>query len=157
MEWLNEIVFWYWWIVAVVLITLEMLVPGAFFLWMGISAGVVGGLLYFVPDLSWLAQVLIFTVLSVVTLVVYKRYQKRNPVISDEPALNRRGEQYIGRVFTLDVPIVNGVGKVKVDDSTWKISGEDMQAGAKIRVASVDGTTFQVESATFKVDVENDG
>jgi len=93
-------------------------------------------------------------VLSVVTLVVYKQYQKSHPVTTDQPKLNRRGEQYVGRVFTLDEPIVNGVGKVKVDDSTWKVSGEDMSAGTKVRVADVDGTTFIVESSTFKIDVD---
>ena len=154
MEWLSEVIFWHWLIVAVVFITLEMLVPGAFFLWMGVAAGIVGVLLYFVPVLSWLVQVIIFTVLSVVTLVIYKQYQKIHPVTTDQPKLNRRGEQYIGRVFTLDEPIVNSVGKVKVDDTTWKVRGEDMSAGNKVRVVDVDGTTFVVESSTFKIDAD---
>ena len=149
MEWVSEINFWHWLIIAVVLISIEMLLVGSFYLlWMGIAAGVVGSIMYFVPTLSLLAQVLIFTVLSVVTLVVYKQYQKNNPVLSDQPNLNRRGEQYVGRVFTLENPIVNGVGKVRVDDSTWKIRGEDMAAGTKIKVAAVEGTTFLVEAET---------
>ena len=147
MEWLSEINFWHWLILAVVLISIEMLLIGSYYLlWMGIAAGVVGVLLYLIPSLSFLVQVLIFTVLSVVILVAYKQYQKNNPVLSDQPKLNRRGEQYIGRVFTLENPIVNGVGKVKVDDSTWRISGEDMAAGTKIKVTAVDGTTFLVEA-----------
>ena len=147
MEWVSEINFWHWLIIAVVLISIEMLLVGSFYLlWMGIAAGVVGSIMYFVPTLSLLAQVLIFTVLSVVTLVVYKQYQKNNPVLSDQPNLNRRGEQYVGRVFTLENPIVNGVGKVRVDDSTWKVSGADMAAGTKVKVAAVEGTTFLVEA-----------
>ena len=147
MEWLSEINFWHWLIFAVVLISVEMLLIGSYYLlWLGIAAGVVGALLFLIPSLSFLMQVLIFTVLSVVTLVAYKQYQKNNPVLSDQPKLNRRGEQYIGRVFTLENPIVNGVGKVKVDDSTWRISGEDMAAGTKIKVTAVDGTTFLVEA-----------
>lgn len=67
--------------------------------------------------------------------------------MTDVPALNRRGEQYIGRVFTLTEPIVNGVGKVKVDDTTWKVNGDDMEAGAKVRVVAIDGTVFKVEAA----------
>ena len=149
MEWLSEINFWHWLIIAVVLISIEMLLVGSFYLlWMGIAAGVVGVLLFLIPGLSFLVQALIFTVLSVVTLVAYKQYQRNNPVLSDQPKLNRRGEQYIGRVFTLENPIVNGVGKVKVDDSTWKVSGEDMAAGTKVKVAAVEGTTFQVEAET---------
>ncbi|MCG8379509.1 MAG: NfeD family protein, partial [Proteobacteria bacterium] len=62
---------------------------------------------------------------------------------------NRRGEQYVGRIFTLEEPIVNGVGKVKVDDSTWKVMGVDMPAGTKVRVLSVDGTILNVEGETI--------
>lgn len=146
MEWLTEIVFWHWLIVAVVLVTLEMLVPGAFFLWMGISAAIVGAILFLAPSLSLIMQVIIFAVLSVISLIMYKQYQKRNPVVIDEPALNRRGEQYVGRVLTLDAPIVNGIGKVNIDDSTWKIKGEDIVAGTRVRVTTVDGTILIVES-----------
>lgn len=147
MEWLTHIEFWHWLVVAVVLISIEMLIVGTYyFLWMSLSAVIVGGIMYFYPGMSWLAQVLTFTILSVLIIVFFKRYQTNNPVTSDEPALNRRGEQYIGRVFTLSEAIVNGVGKVKVDDSIWKVSGEDMETGAKVRVVAIDGTIFKVEA-----------
>ncbi len=149
MEWLNQIEFWYWLIAAVVMIVIEMLLPAAYFLWMGISAFVVGILLFMMPTIPLLIQVIIFGVLSIVTLVLYKRHQKSNPTVNDEPNLNRRGEQYVGRTFTLEEPIVNGVGKVKVDDSIWKVKGSDMPAGMKVRVLSVDGTVFNVESETL--------
>jgi inner membrane protein len=149
MEWIDQIEFWYWLIAAVVMIILEMLLPAAYFLWMGISAFVVGLLLYVEPSIPLLIQVIIFGVLSVVTLVLYKRHKKSNPTVNDEPSLNRRGEQYIGRTFTLEEPIVNGVGKVKVDDSIWKVKGKDSPVGMKVRVLSVDGTIFNVETETL--------
>lgn len=149
MEWLDQIEFWHWLIAAVVMIIIEMIIPAAYFLWMGISAFVVGLLLYAIPTMPLLIQVVIFGVLSVVTLLLYKRHQRLNPAVKDEPSLNRRGEQYIGRSFTLDEAIVNGVGKVKVDDSTWKVMGPDMPAGMQVRVMSVDGTVFHVESETI--------
>jgi len=149
MEWLDQVEFWYWLIAALVMVIFEMVVPAAYFLWMGISAFVVGLLLYAIPDMLLLIQIIIFGVLSVVTLLLYKRYQRLNPTEIDEPKLNRRGEQYIGRMFTLGKPIVNGVGKVKVDDSTWKVMGTDMPAGIKIRVVSVEGTVFNVEAETM--------
>ena len=148
MEWLDQIEFWYWLIAAVVMIVIEMVVPAAYFLWMGISAFVVGLLLFAFPEIPLLIQVVIFGVLSVASLVLYKRHQKQNPMVIDEPKLNRRGEQYVGRLFTLEEPIVNGVGKVKVDDSTWKVQGSDSPAGMKVRVISVDGTVLIVESET---------
>ena len=143
-DWLNNIEFWYWLIVALVLIVLEMLVSGGFFLWMGIAAAVVGGLLYLVP-MPWLVQILIFGVISVTTLVYYKRLRRNGGKPSDQPTLNRRGEQYIGRIFNLEEPLVNGTGKVKVDDSTWKITGLDYPAGTRIKVVAVEGTVLKVE------------
>ncbi len=149
MEWLDQIEFWHWLIAAVVMIIIEMILPAAYFLWMGISAFIVGLLIYAVPGLPVLIQVIIFGVLSIVSLILYKRHKKSNPNVNDQPNLNRRGEQYVGRSFTLEEAIVNGVGKIKVDDSTWKVKGSDMPAGSKVRVMSVEGTVFNVETETM--------
>ena len=147
MEWINDIIYWHWLILAVALIILEILIPGAYFLWMGVSAIFIGGLMLVFPEMVFLVQILIFAVLSVITVVMYKSYRKKNPIVTDEPALNRRGEQYLDRSFTLTEPIVNGQGKVIVDDSTWKVSGEDMDAGMTVRVVAVEGTTLKVEAS----------
>ena len=122
--------------------------PGAYFLWMGVSAIFVGALMYVFPEMVFLVQILIFAVLSVISVVMYKSYRKKNPIVTDEPALNRRGEKYIDQKFTLTEPIINGEGKIKVDDSTWKIVGMDMPAGMTIRVVAVEGTTLKVEAMT---------
>lgn len=148
MDWINDIIYWHWLILAVVLIILEILMPGAYFLWMGVSAAIVGGAMFVFPQMPILVQVLIFAVLSVITVVMYKSYRKKNPLVTDEPALNRRGEQYIGRSFTLEEPIVNGEGKIIVDDTTWKVAGMDMSAGMTVRVVSVEGSTLKVENTT---------
>lgn len=136
---------WHWWILAIVLIVLEVFAPGAIFLWLGISAAAVGSLLYIVPNIDWQYQLLIFSVLSITSIVVWKRYQTKNPTPTDQPQLNRRGSQYIGRLFTLDVPIVNEVGKLHVDDTSWKIQGEDCPVNTRVRVTGVDGTILLVE------------
>ncbi len=100
---------------------------------------------YFMPEMQWEYQVFVFALLSVASIVVWKIYYKNNPLISDEPLLNRRGEQYVGRIITLQVPIVDGQGKVKVDDSTWKIEGEDCPAGTKVKIVSLNNVVFKVE------------
>lgn len=151
MEWINNIIYWHWLILSVALIILEILMPGAYFLWMGISAAIVGGAMFVFPQMPILVQVLIFAVLSVITVVMYKSYRKKNPLVTDEPALNRRAEQYVGQSFTLTEPIVNGEGKIKVDDSTWKITGADIDAGETVRVISVEGSTLIVEGTTVIV------
>ena len=148
MEWINDIIYWHWLILAVALIILEILMPGAYFLWMGISAAVVGAVMFVFPTTTLLVQVLIFAILSVITVMMYRSYRKENPLVTDEPALNRRGEKYIDQKFTLTEPIVNGEGKIKVDDSTWKVVGMDMPAGMVVRVVSVESTTLKVEAMT---------
>jgi hypothetical protein len=151
MEWINDIIYWHWLILAVALIILEILMPGAYFLWMGISAVVVGASMFVFPQMPILVQVLIFAILSVITVMMYRSYRKKNPLVTDEPALNRRGEKYIGQSFTLTEPIVNGVGMIKVDDSSWKIKGFDIDAGETVRVVAAEGTTLIVESSTVIV------
>ncbi len=141
---LEGIVFWHWWVAGLILLTLEVFVPGAIFLWMGIAAFIVGGLAWVLP-LGWQAEFVIFGVLSVVAVLVWRKY--RPPPVSDKPTLNQRGQSYVGRTFTLAEPIVNGVGKLRVDDSQWRITGDDAPAGTQIRVVAVDGTSFKVERA----------
>ncbi len=144
---LEQIVFWHWWVAAVVFIVIEIVAPGFVFLWMGVAAGIVGLLLLAIPSMIWQIQFLIFALLSVATLVAWRAYLRRHPTETDRPALNRRGEQYVARVFTLEEAIVNGHGKLHVDDSTWKIEGEDLPSGAKVRVTGVESTVLKVEKA----------
>ena len=139
--------FWHWLVLAVVLMALEVLAPGTFLLWLGIAAGLVGLIAWIVPSLAWEWQALAFAVLAVVSVLVVRRYLKARPIETDQPLLNRRGHQYVGRTFTLDGPVVNGVGKIRVDDSTWKVEGEDCPAGTRVQVTGVDGVVLRIETA----------
>lgn len=145
MDILQNAVYWHWLLLGVVLIVLEMFAPGVLFLWMGLAAGVVGLVLLLVPELSWEAQWLLFGALSIVSVIAARALLKRDQAQTDQPTLNRRGEQYVGRTFTLSEPIVNGNGKIRVDDSTWKVHGDDCAAGTQVRVSGVDGAVLRVE------------
>ncbi len=143
----EEIEFWHWWVAAMVLIVLEVFAPGTIALWTAVSAAAVGLLLLAVPELTWQTQFIVFAVLSVATVIGWRSYQLRYPTVSDQPTLNRRGEQYVGRVFTLSEAIVNGTGKIHVDDTMWKVVGENLPEGTQVRVTGVDGTLLTVEPA----------
>jgi len=145
--WLGQIVFWHWWILAGILLILELTAPAFFFLWLGFAAGAVGLILLVFPSISLEAQLVLFAVTSVIAIFAWRKYRETHPQTTDEPNLNRRGHQYIGRVFTLAEPIVNGTGKVKVDDSTWRVKGPDLDAGTAIKVTGIDGVIFIVEIA----------
>ena len=138
------IVFWHWWALAIVLLVLEALLPGVLFLWLAVAAGAVGFFLLAMPELSWAYQLIWFSMLSVISIVAFRSYQKRHPTTSDQPSLNRRGEQYAGRTFTLESPIKNGVGKLKVDDTIWRIRGEDLAAGTVVKAKGFEGNTLLV-------------
>jgi len=144
---MDPLTHWHWWIAALVLLVLEIFVSGTFFMWMGISAVLVGLLAYLFSDMGWTYQMLIFSIVSVVSIVIWRQYQEKHPQQSDQPTLNRRGSQYIGRTFTLQEPIVNGNGKIKVDDTTWKVLGPDSDSGHSVKVTGVDGTMLVVEAS----------
>ena len=145
MKWLEQIVFWHWWILAGVLLIIELSTPVYFFLWLAFSAAAVGFLLLVFPTIPVEAQLVLFGILSIVAVLAWRRYREIHPPDSDQPLLNQRGQQYTGRTFTLNNPIVNGVGKVEVDDSTWRVKGPDLPAGTQIKVTGVDGVIFIVE------------
>ncbi len=139
--------FWHWWILALVLIIAETLLPGTFLLWMGISALLLGVLAWLMPAMGWEVQLMLFAILSLVSIGAWRGWQRRHPDVSDQPMLNRRGAQYVGRVFVLESPIQNGYGKVRVDDTLWRVRGADAEAGARVRVKAADGVVLEVESA----------
>ncbi len=147
MEILEQISFWHWLIMGVVLAILEVAAPGVVFLWMGIAAIVTGLIVLGIDTLSWQSQVLIFAALSVISVIGGRLWGRSRPTETDHPTLNRRGQQYVGRVFTVDEKMVNGMGKLRVDDTSWKISGNDFEAGTKVRVTGVEGTVLVVEKA----------
>jgi membrane protein implicated in regulation of membrane protease activity len=146
MELLQQLGPWGWLLGGVALFIGEMLIPGTFLVWFGLGAAMTGGLLLLFPELAWQAQWIIFAVLSVVSVFVWRRYRAHHPETSDHPILNQRGRNYVGRRFTLASPIVDGVGKLHVDDTSWKISGADLPAGAHVKVVGVEGTMLKVEA-----------
>ena len=137
--------FWHWWILALGLIIAETLLPGTFFLWMGAAALVLGVMAWLIPAMSWELQLMLFAILSMVAIVAWRKWQKKHPVESEQPMLNRRGEQYVGRVFTLNAPIENGYGKVKVGDTLWRVQGDEAAEGTRVRVTAADGVVLLVE------------
>ena len=143
---LSEIVYWNWLVLALVLFILEVLVAGTFFLWMGIAAAVVGLMLFLFPQLSWQSQLTLFIVFSVISIILSRIWLTRKANMESPHTLSRQGNQYIGRVFTLDQPIVNGVGRLKLDHTIWRISGPDLPAGEKIIIDGLEGTIFKVSA-----------
>lgn len=139
---------YWWWILALALIAIEVMLPGYFMLWIGIAAGVTGLLVLLLPGLSLISQSLVFAVLAFVSCAAYW-YLLRPRLMRNEPGdarLNRRGEQKIGQRYVLVEAIVNGRGKAQVGDGQWLVSGPDLPVGSMVEVVGVDGTTLLVRA-----------
>ena len=66
---------------------------------------------------------------------------------TDQPELNLRSSQLIGRVAVVEDGIAHGRGRVRIDDMIWTAEGPDTPAGVRVRVTAANGTTLRVERA----------
>ena len=136
---------WAWFVTGLVLLALELVVPGGYFLWLG-SAGILTGLLAFVGAITWPWQVTIFGVLAIAIVVGWTMITRNRVATSDNPFLNRRADRFIGHEGIIDEPIKDGFGRLVLGDGVWRISGPDLAAGQKVRVIGADGPVLKVEA-----------
>ena len=142
----NTLGFWVWIILGLLLMVGETLAPGILLLWFGLAA-LLTGLADAGLGLSWQAALLTFAGLSLVSVILGRKVIGGPGEVSREGSLNRRGQDFVGQVFVLDQPILHGEGRVRVGDSSWRITGPDAPAGASVRVVRVEGGTLVVEAA----------
>lgn len=139
---------WFWWAVAAALFALEALVPGTFMLWLGFAAVATALLHLLLPGLDPTWQWFLFSLLCLISVAAGWQWRRTHPPrASDQPLLNRRGEQLVGRVYPLDTAIVDGRGRLKIGDAFWAVEGVDLAAGTRVRVIAVDGMTLRVVAA----------
>lgn len=145
MQWIQDLGPWSWLVVGLILLGLEIIVPGSFFVWLGLAAMIVGvlALLVVVP---WQAQIVGFAVLALVLVFLGRRFFSLKSQ-SDRPFLNSRAEGYVGSTHVLAEPIVNGLGRVRIDDANWRVVGPDLPAGSRVKVVSTDGAVLKVAAA----------
>jgi membrane protein implicated in regulation of membrane protease activity len=136
---------WTWWIVGVILLGLEVVAPGNVFVWFGI-AGILTGAVALVADIGWQAELIIFGVASPVLVIAGRRYFARGGA-SDEPLLNQRATQLIGKDYVLGEPIVDGAGRIRVGDSTWRLTGPDLPSGTRVKIVGHDGAVLRAAKA----------
>jgi membrane protein implicated in regulation of membrane protease activity len=142
---MGAVEFWHWWVLGGLLVILETFLPGFVFLWLGVAAGVVGSLLVVWPQAALELQLLAFAGLSLASVLGWRRWQSSCPIRTDQPNLNRRAAQYVGRRVSLVEPIVNRRGRISLADATWAVTGPDLPAGSVVEVISADGAVLTVE------------
>lgn len=147
LDWFASFGGWAWIVLGLVLVGGEMLAPGVFLLWLGLAALLTGAVVG-LTGLAWQGALLVFAALAVASVLLGRVVTRHR---SDEPdtasGLNDRGRQLIGKVFKLEATMTGGEGRIRVGDSSWRITGPELLAGTEIRVVRVDGATLVVEKA----------
>jgi membrane protein implicated in regulation of membrane protease activity len=152
-DFLVNLGFWSWFLLGLLLMALETFVPGVHLLWFGLSAIVVGALVFAATALghgdalTWPWQLVLFAVVSVATVFGVRGIARGEQALTDEPDLNVRGAQYVGRVLVVEDAIAGGRGRVRVGDTLWPAQGPDAAKGARVKVTGTNGTVLVVEPA----------
>src|SRR3979409_481626 len=120
---------WNWLIFGLLLMGLELLAPGVFMFWLGLAALLVG-LLSFAINPSWQLQILMFAVFAAAAGPLWRRVARHNTAVSaSNPFLNKRADALVGRVFTLEKPIIDGSGTGRIDDTIWRVAAAAAPSG----------------------------
>lgn len=135
---------WSWIVGGMVLLAIELVLPGGIIVWLGVAAIAVG-LITLVQPFDWPWQWLLFGLLSIGCLVAWLQYSRRNRnLTSDRPFLNQRADGFVGRETVLIEPIQQGIGRIALGDTVWRVSGDDMPEGTPVRIAGHDGALLAV-------------
>ena len=144
---------WAWLLLGLVLLGLEVVVPGTFMLWFAIAA-IVTGVVALAADaagwtaLTWQAEAGLFVVLAIVAVIAGRAWMsRRRQEPSDASGLNERAARHIGRRAQLTEALVDGRGRIDLDDTVWLVSGPDLPAGTTVRITGADGVRLRVERA----------
>lgn len=143
LDFIGSLGAWTWMILGVALLALEIFAPGNVFVWFGVAA-IATGVLAFVVDLPWQTESLVFVALAVVLAIVGRHYFARETARSEQPLLNERAARLIGQSYVLAEPIVDGQGKIRIDDTNWRVVGPDLPSGTRVRVTGNNGAVLSV-------------
>jgi membrane protein implicated in regulation of membrane protease activity len=138
---------WHWVSLGAVFLILELFLGANFFLvWLAVSAFITALLGVLPSHLTWQTQVLVFALISGVSVALWSIYLKKHPLKHPKTTLNRRANRYIGTVVTLETAMINGRGKIRLEDSWWSIEGDDLAVGDKVQVIGTHGTVLKVKA-----------
>jgi len=148
--WLQTFGSWNWLLLGLVLIGLELIVPGVFIIWFGCAAVatalICGTLSLFLPVFGlWQLQIALFSLLSIAFVIIGRIVSRRQVDDNEEPFLNRRIDSLLGEIVILEEAIKGGHGRVRLGDSLWRVSGPDLPAGRTVRLVSFHEGAFIVE------------
>jgi len=147
---LQALGLWSWLLAGLVLIGLELIVPGIFIIWFGagaVATALVCAILapFWAIFNLWQTQIALFPLFSIAFVLIGRSLSLRRARKNDNPFLNRRTDALLGQIVTLEEAIENGHGYIRLGDSLWRIHGPDLPAGRSIRLVAFDNGAFTVK------------
>jgi membrane protein implicated in regulation of membrane protease activity len=134
-----------WLIAALALGIAELLIPGVFLIFLAIAAAITGIATLALAELPVAGQVVSFTIWSVVTVMIGRRWYTDYPVATTDALLNDRGGRMIGQIVIVDAEIIAGAGRVRIGDGSWPAQGPDMPAGQSVKIVGLVNGVVAVE------------
>jgi membrane protein implicated in regulation of membrane protease activity len=147
-----ELLYWHWIVAGIILILLEIPLPSFTTLWLGAAAIVVGLLMLAFPEMNFTAQVLAWTVLSVILTWAWFRYLK--PLSTDRTMAGLSREAIIGQVGqVIQVPNDDRRGVLRfpapvLGEDEWQfITQDELRMGDRVRVTDLSGNSLIVQKS----------
>ncbi len=138
---------WFWWIIAAVLLIGEMIAPGFFLLWLAAAAALTA-LIDLAINFGWQGEIATFAALSLaLVLLTWRIVSAQWHPKSDQPNLNKRVQGFVGQIHVLEKPIINGRGKLRIQDALWDVEGPDLPTGTRVTVTGANGMQLTVTAA----------
>lgn len=141
MDWLAS---WHWLVLGLLLLAAETLGAAGFLMAFSVAAILTGALAWLLP-IGWQLQLLLFAGLSLVSAYLWWLFMSKKAQPSDRPNLNRPLEGFVGRTTKLTQAIVDGRGKVRLNDANWFVTGPEAELGTQVRIISKQDNLLEVE------------
>ncbi len=113
---------------GILLMILELLLPGTYLIWFGFASLIMGGITYFFPDIGVMYQLMWLSFLSFIfALIGWKIYGKLifKGISEQYKNLNDPIAQLVGKVVTI-IDIKDGKYQVSVGDTVWTATSDDV-------------------------------
>lgn len=140
-----------WLIAAVILLVLEFVIPGVLIIFFSFGAFVLLLLTWIFPSLSLDLQLIIFLIVSVLSLILLRRQLKK--VFHGKKTKSGKDDEtdgIIGKTVTVTVDITpKSAGRISLNGTEWTAeSTEEYKAGERVTITRRESLVLTVEAVT---------
>jgi membrane protein implicated in regulation of membrane protease activity len=134
-----------WLIIGVILLCIEIIVPVAIFLWLGVAAVILSGVVSLV-SLSLNVQIIAFAALAPLITILGRRLIPFHLKNRHEENMSRKIDQMIGLTFVLSSDLKEGRAQARVGDSVWPVKSlQSLKKNDSVKVVGIEQNTLIIE------------